>query len=245
MDLTPVEKEFKAFNSGEGLDVEFSNIFSTNNKELFTILLDGSIVKSTIHIVDISNYLPYYSFPKFHIYNCKTFEEMNKNKRGGRYKASGRTDGKFYLIKKSEECYEELEICDNCLKRYNRQFNCNEIKDTFRIKEYLKYSIINAKFQRMKLDLCSIPKRYSKDWLKISGTLKKRASYICSKCGNDLSKLKKYLHVHHKDADRSNNTPENLKVLCIVCHSEEYNHKHIKNTPVYKEYIAIINKKKE
>ena len=43
---------------------------------------------------------------------------------------------------------------------------------------------------------------------------------ICEECGTKPTKYN--LHVHHKDRDRSNNTLENLKVLCAKCHSSNH-----------------------
>ncbi len=40
---------------------------------------------------------------------------------------------------------------------------------------------------------------------------------VCSRCGYD-----KYVIVHHKDRDRSNNSIENLEVLCPNCHALEH-----------------------
>lgn len=47
-----------------------------------------------------------------------------------------------------------------------------------------------------------------------------RDLYTCERCG--------YVHKytahprHHKDRDRSNNTPDNLEVLCCTCHAIEH-----------------------
>lgn len=42
---------------------------------------------------------------------------------------------------------------------------------------------------------------------------------ICNKCG--YNKCEQMLDVHHIDCDRSNNTIENLEVLCVWCHAFE------------------------
>jgi hypothetical protein len=41
----------------------------------------------------------------------------------------------------------------------------------------------------------------------------------CNRCGYEL--IEKMLDVHHKDGNRSNNTIENLEVLCVWCHALE------------------------
>lgn len=41
--------------------------------------------------------------------------------------------------------------------------------------------------------------------------------HVCELCGydDDVDRL----HVHHKDKDRSNNSPENLTLACVWCHN--------------------------
>ena len=43
------------------------------------------------------------------------------------------------------------------------------------------------------------------------------SSKVCVRCGYD-----KYVVVHHKDRNRSNNSIENLEVLCPNCHALEH-----------------------
>ena len=46
--------------------------------------------------------------------------------------------------------------------------------------------------------------------------IKRRRGYICNACGK--KKLSRNLEIHHKDRNRHNNDPSNLRVLCIACH---------------------------
>lgn len=46
--------------------------------------------------------------------------------------------------------------------------------------------------------------------------IKRRRSYICNACGK--KKRSSNLEIHHKDRNRHNNDPSNLRVLCIDCH---------------------------
>ena len=237
-----IKEEIKRFEEGEGLDIDLSDVFSTDNEELFTILKDGSIRKTIIHIVDISHWWREDSVPKFHIYSCSTIKDMEDQGRKHRYRVSGRKDGQFYLIKKYKEGYETLDICFNCLKLYNNQFTSDKTKQNFSVKKYIEQPITHSEFSNIELDLCSVPNSYVKEWPNISKYMKKRSEYICSSCGRDFSKFKSFLDTHHINADKRNNTKDNLKVLCIECHSEEYNHGHITQTLRYKKYLKIKNK---
>ncbi len=42
----------------------------------------------------------------------------------------------------------------------------------------------------------------------------------CNVCG--YLKHKEILHVHHRDHDKSNNSPSNLELLCPTCHMEHH-----------------------
>ena len=244
--ITDIEIELK-FEKGEGLDVEGSDIFSTNSEELFVILEKGFIRKAVIHIVDISSWR-WGNYPKFHIYNCRTIESMKSKGRKHRYKASSRKDSKFYLIKKEQKWYQELEICAYCLSKYNNQFKQDKTKQTFSHKKWIEKPIDT--FSKVELDICTVPNCYTENWSKISKKIKEQEKYICSKCKGDFSdkECRDFLHTHHIDADKRNNIKENLKALCIECHSNEYNHGHIKHNPMYKKWLKskcykIQNKK--
>lgn len=224
-----------------GLDIESSEIFFTNYRELIHILPDGSIVKSIIHIVNISNNHWNNELPKFHIYFCKTIRHMRKYGRGRRYRASLRNDGTFYIIKDSHSDYKKLEICANCLEIYNENYDQHDLKSNFNIKNYLNKDIVHTDFIDVDLDICSIPKIYSKNWSKISHHIKTMNHYVCSNCKYDCSqdRLKKFLHTHHKNADKSDNRKSNLQALCIECHADQFQHGHIKSHLSYKQFIKI------
>lgn len=45
----------------------------------------------------------------------------------------------------------------------------------------------------------------------------------CSRCGKDLSNATRYeWALHHKDHDRTHNTPDNFELLCKRCHQLEH-----------------------
>ena len=224
----------------EGLDLDdLSELFSSNSGELFVILEDGSIRKIVIHIVDISSWSKKWNYPRFHIYECETIVGMKNQGRKHRYRVSSRTDGKFYLIKNDKKWSENLKICSHCLSQYNQNFKNNKTKETFSLKKWIDNPISNSGFHEMELDICTVPNCYTKSWAEISKKRKEQAGYICQNCKKDFSSkiCKEFLHTHHKNSDRKNNTKENLKVLCIECHSKEYNHQHIRQSSQYKKWL--------
>lgn len=58
-------------------------------------------------------------------------------------------------------------------------------------------------------------------WQKIKKTACKRVQYKCEKCGQNPGRGR--LHVHHLTyVNRGNEKPEDLQVLCDVCHKKEH-----------------------
>lgn len=237
--------EIKEFEKGQGIDIESGEIFHTKEEELFTVLSDGSIRKIIIHIVDISSWKEQWGEPRFHIYHCEKIKEMTEKGRRYRYRASSGI-GKFHLIKGKKEWNSFLEICSYCLILYNEKFKQEKGKNNFVIKDYINHSIQKFDFQEVKWDICTIPNAYIKNWNQMSKKIKESRNYECESCKADCSSknLKRFLHTHHIDANKRNNTLGNLKVLCILCHAEEYNHRHIKSTPQYKEYSGMRNRRR-
>ena len=235
------DPEVKKFEEGEGLDINRSDILSTNEDELFVVLEDGSIRKSIIHIVDITSWPQEWRNPRFHIYKCEKIQEKSKEGEFHRYKISGRKDKQFLLIRNDEKWYKTLEICWYCLKLYNKKKNCDETKESFPFEKWIKNPLSGLDLPKVELDICTIPNIYTESWSKISKKLREQKKYLCERCGRDFSnqECKKFLHVHHIDSDKRNNTRKNLKVLCIECHSDEFNHSHIKQGFLYKEWLKI------
>ena len=234
--------EIKEFEE-KGLDTSLNDVFDVYGGELVTIMSDGSIRKAIVHISDISNWKAQWierGLPKYHIFECQTLIQMRANNRKHRYKKAGRTDGKFWIILPKDSEFKKLKICGYCLSEYNKNYDAKVSKDSFEISEYLKQKINHLQpYITQEEDMTTVPRAYSSDWSKISNYMKTSVNYVCQECYKDLSNHRKYIQTHHIDADRSNNNQGNLKVLCIECHSREYNHSHIKNTPLYQEYIYM------
>jgi hypothetical protein len=231
----------------EGLDTDLSDIFTTTGGELFTVLKNGEIRKTIVHICDIRKFNGSYTLPKFHIFECQTLTKMRNNNRSHRYKKVSRTDGKFWVIRGTKKSYETLKICNyNCLSQYNNIYNKNKTVMNFSLQEYIKEPIKHIEpYIQVEDDMTTIPTDYSSNWKEISLQRKEYYKWICQECFFDCSPahLKRFLHTHHINADRSNNNIANLKVLCIECHSNQFNHSHIKEKSEYKEFLKYKEKR--
>jgi 5-methylcytosine-specific restriction endonuclease McrA len=228
-----------------GLNSDLSDIFHLDDG-LITLLKDGTVRKTIVYISEIKRWTlnTYGNYPKFHIFNCRTLVQMKNGGKIERYKKTSRADGKFLIVisgeRDSDAKYVRLEICGNCLYQYNMRFNTRYTKATFDIKSFIDRSIsinyhLNGLF--FQDDLETVPQFYATNWRQISNELKKKRNYTCQKCGVQLKKAKQYLHTHHIDSNPSNNIIGNLKVLCIECHSNEFNHGHIKQNINYQQFL--------
>lgn len=52
---------------------------------------------------------------------------------------------------------------------------------------------------------------------KVKDDILRNANWECELCGSSEN-----LQVHHRDLDKSNNSPDNAQVLCLPCHQEAH-----------------------
>ena len=189
---------------------------------------------------------------KFHLAKCQTISSAFENRRNSRYVLSLRTDGTFKInliegneIKK-KDLIESLNVCKNCLTKINYNdyknhygYSKEKIYNDFDLAEYFdKYKQPKLSPGGFKDENTAQLNEYPANWSEISDEIRRKRNYICEGCKIDLSNknLQKFSHVHHIDADKSNNKETNLKVLCIKCHSKEPGHEWLKHNPQYIEF---------
>ena len=69
--------------------------------------------------------------------------------------------------------------------------------------------------------------------------------WCCEECGVDLSEYQEFLHTHHVNGIKYDVRPDNLKALCILCHSKQPNHRHLKNLPIFAVAKSFILRRVE
>ncbi len=76
-------------------------------------------------------------------------------------------------------------------------------------------------------------------WKALSKWYREEQDWICEHCGIHLKSRKEFLHTHHVRG-RAYNSPENIKALCVRCHSDQtqpVDHNFMKDTPEYRHFM--------
>tara|TARA_B100000963_G_C22586939_1_gene653559 strand:- start:737 stop:1540 length:804 start_codon:yes stop_codon:yes gene_type:complete len=160
-------------------------------------------------------------FPKFHLRRCQTINEFISS---GRFKQRyewSNSNVNNLTDKQSKKKYKDvqLDICHFCKKDiYDEIYDTQDFFDSLDKDE--------IKENKIEVDIFG----YTKDKAKVSKDYRERKNYTCEKCGvKPKSKLhKRWWHTHHVDTNKANNKLENLKCLCILCHSN-VDQRHIEN----------------
>lgn len=243
-------------------DEKLKELLSTGETQvdISEIEIDGNVLKykgKKVIIYIRDQYKKFYDKGyKYHLSNCNTISKAIINNRNSRYVISLRTDGVFkinlleddYVVER--DLIEPLNVCKNCLTNLNYKgysnisssakmniFSSFELKDYFKEYEDVEQGLINFKEERK-----APINTYNKDFAKRSLEFRKAKKFICSECNIDLSSYKKYLHVHHIDGDKSNDSFYNLKAECIECHSKEPQHGWLRVNPDYNAFLNIKSK---
>lgn len=249
--------ETEALESDQGLDVQLSDIRS---------LEDGTLSyknrRIILYIRDKHDYGRGAQDPRFHIANCPTLRWMQTEGRIDRYVSYSKDDGNFKLnIIKGRSVKAEmrkLDVCQNCLDflRY-RNFSLNDSRSArhtavsrFEIRDFFSNypKIFPPDLPRFSVETAPLD-IYPPNFGEISHQIRKSRGWKCEglNCGVDFSTtqqsgLRRYLHVHHRDGQKSDNREANLQALCLHCHANQPLHSQLKATLEYKEFAGIRNK---
>lgn len=230
----------------QGKDIEnISDIFVNDSGELFDLLPDGTLVKVNLYIAikTVDRYtlasIQSGDLYKYHIYQCSTISTMFNSGRKHRYKINIRDDGTFFYTFNDfngnfleTRKHQKLNICKNCLKKFLGKIFASD------------YDVENFDFDTSSMERAEDAKAdvYHEKWTQISNQIKTKYDYTCQECEWRPKTVyqKKFIHTHHQNGDKQNNGEDNLKVLCVKCHSEvDVYHRRIQSSDNYKEFLKL------
>lgn len=239
---------------GDGIDLP--------NLDDVKIGADGTIIyknrRVVLYIRDVALYgngrARERELPRYHVANCRTLDDMRAQRRFGRYVVAARSTGLFAInqIVKGRDPIrsdERLKICQNCLSRL-RFDGFDYDMPSHRKQAIVEQFTLDRFFERYPHDVVSDSNadseltarlnEYTGDFGLHATATKIRAGYRCEACGVALMErqLQRYLHAHHMNAIKYDNSENNLKALCIRCHAEEPGHAHMKTLPEYRDFIT-------
>ena len=223
----------------EGIEVDLSEVGVTDNglfiyrgRQVLLYIQDhGAGVQDALDNGD--------SGRKFHVAYCRTLEDMRGRGRYERYVATNDLNGEFYITGYDHDTRERidgktrLKVCKNCLGKLDyQQYRRAALRTRDQIVAAFDLEVF---FDAYKSFFPHMPRRragefdgqYTADWGEVARRYKETKNFICESCRLDLRNALHLLHVHHINGVKTNNSPANLKALCIQCHSQEPDHSHI------------------
>ena len=193
---------------------------------------------------------------KYHLINCEHLRTYAKRRLIDRYVLrrpnflgkKGDATFNVNVIDRNEiiekGLQEELLVCKFCLKetKFNgydsikNSASKDEFVQKFNYKEFFDSTEIIVKdLWSLNLgdEMSSNINIYPPNWRSISKKVRESQNYNCSKCKRSFKNHKEYLHVHHINGRKDDNSFRNLTPLCISCHSDEPGH----------EFMKVLHKK--
>lgn len=221
---------------------------------------DGTLAYKDRRIILYIRDVPRYSgrsvteqnMPRFHISNCDKLREMRSQQRIGRYVVAARQDGYFQINLIEGEVInssiENLKVCQRCLEQLHWENFSQTLPQTTRHDMVRRFSLKKffETYPRDLLDANGFESEgsgpindYTGDVGVYALQIKELAGYKCSICHIDLSPrhLRKFLHAHHINGVKHDNSLGNLAALCIGCHAEQPHHSHMKGLGAYREFM--------
>lgn len=197
--------------------------------------------------------------PRFHLSKCSTLRMMWQDYRFGRYVSYSNDNGVFLVnfIRGAsiQEKRLSLPVCKNCLDQLSYRGYSNSLRKSqkdravaeFDLKDFFSnhHKSFHTDVPRFSFDTAPLD-IYPANFPAISRATRQSRGWRCETTGcpsnfakPDTAHLRRYLHVHHRNGQRYDNSSEDLQCLCLKCHAEQPQHRHMCATVEYKEFLNI------
>ena len=227
----------------EDVETNFGGLLSYEGEQVVLYIKDTRQDRFTLlHDIEKSR--------RFHVFDCRTLDEMKGKGKFERYVVTTRKDGRFLVEATDsvtgsvEEIEAPLAVCMNCLKglKWKGWISLKHSKDIWESFSLQDFFAEFATFfsSKPKYSDETAPKGgYANDWHPMATKIKQQRNWHCDNCGVNLSDHQSLLHGHHKNGVVSDNRPSNIDVLCLLCHSEQPDHQWMK--PSISDKLQIEN----
>lgn len=195
-----------------GLTFEHNGIYS---------MKDGVPLRVYLYLrqYDVKNY----QYPRKHYFRCQTVET---------YTNFSSTNQETVNIRctSTDQIYTDLKlpVCDHCQQIFKNQTTQTLLGTSFN--DFILQMACNGN-NLMQQDKHGYPLNFSE----ISTAFRASKEYTCENCHLKITEYahKHYMHTHHINYQKQENCQDNLKCLCIRCHSEvdPIHQNNFKNTP--------------
>ena len=195
-------------------------------------------------------YRPSKSNNVFHFMRCRTVRDDEATGWIKAYRFTGSTSGVFEVWNGKGEFVgdkQRLKPCHHCLAEWDggngwmgystaSDEEKRHIKDSFSIREFFRHCQHQEHRPHELDELCQLAEdstvwfgagvdnAYPSNWPEISSMYRIAHGYRCEQCGLDMSAYPNLAVVHHVNGSHPEVGPDNMKVLCVWCHSKQPNH---------------------
>lgn len=205
--------------------------------------IDGNGVKH-VGFLYLQDYkLDEYGPPKYHLCNCTTIRDFKLKGIFHNYRWANTEDVTVVNRGTGEEVhFNHLDLCKNCVSMIRKLAGNVHFQTSKEFVDFIKTKVYGNKVEngddtgestiaqdiRKELGLVDMDLGaeydifgYAHGWEQISKAYRERHNYTCERCGLQIDDPldRRFIHVHHKDGNKANNSPNNLECLCIDCHS--------------------------